>query len=104
MDEENIQLAMNNPTMLCSEAPLEVLEAATMGEEPTRLLREFFATGHLQWLAQHHGRKVRLGKEQLNNAIVVLWLRACRIHTCRLLGRTDEDWDKPFFSDEGLYE
>jgi hypothetical protein len=32
-------------------------------------------------------------------------MRACRLHSNNVLGRhTDPDWDKPFFSDEGLYE
>ena len=104
MEQHYLHMAVESPGMLCSEATAEILEAAASEAEPTKFMEEFFATGHLQWLAQHYGRKVHLGKDQLNNAIVVLWLRACRLNTCRLLGRTDEDWDKPFFSDEGLYE
>ena len=98
-----LQMATNHPNMLCSEAPIEMLEAATFGDEPTEFLKEFFATGYIQWLSQKHGRKIQLGKERTNNAIVVLWLRAGRLYVSHLLGRPDAEWDKPFFSDDGLY-
>jgi len=34
---------------------------------------------------------------------LILWNRACLLDTDRLLGQTNPDTDKPFFSDEGLY-
>ena len=89
--------------MLCSEAPLEVLEAASSVDEPTEFLENFFATGHTQWLSQKYGQRVQVAKDRINNAIVVLWLRASRLHTSRMLGRPEEDWGKPFFTDESLY-
>ena len=101
-EDQYLQLAMNKPDMLCSEAPLEILEACSSEAEPTRFLEEFFATGYTQWLLQKYGR--RLPKERVNNAIIVLWNRACRLHTDMITGVKDPDWDKPFFSDEGLYE
>ena len=97
-------MALNRPDVLCSEVPTELLEAASSVDEPTRFLENFFATGHAQWLAKKHGRRVRLGKDQLNNAILVLWLRSCHLQTSHILGLPHPDLDKPFFSDEGLYE
>ena len=105
MEKHYLQMALNHPDMLCSEAPIEVLEAAAAsGEEPTEFLKDLFATGHSQWLSQKYGRRVQLGKDRTNTAIIVLWLRACRLCTSHILGRPDANWDKPFFSDEGLYD
>ena len=101
-EEEYLRLAAGNAGMLCSEAPMEVLEACSSEIEPSSFLEEFFAAGYSQWVLETYGR--RLPQERINNAIIVLWLRACRLHTSILLGTPDPDWDKPFFSDEGLYE
>ena len=98
-------MARDHPTILCSEVPIELLEAcALVSEEPTEFLRELFATGYTQWISQKHGSGVRSTKEHINSGIMVLWLRACRLHTSHVLRRPDAAWDKPFFSDEGLYE
>jgi hypothetical protein len=101
-EHQYLQLAMNYPYMPCSEAPLEILEACSSDAEPTRFLKEFFSAGYTQWILQKYGR--RLPKERVSNAIIVLWNRACRLHTSIITGVKDPDWDKPFFSDEGLYE
>ena len=101
-EEQYLQLALNNPNLLCSEAPMEILEACSSEAEPTSFLEEFFATGYTQWLLQKYRR--RLPQERVNNAIIVLWNRACRLHTNIITGVKDPDWDQPFFSDEGLYE
>ena len=87
--------------MLCCQAPIEILEACASEAEPTKFLEDFFGAGYAQWVLENHGR--RLPQEIINNAIIVLWLRACRIHTSILLGEQDPDWDKAFFSDLGLY-
>ena len=100
-EEEYLHLAANNPNMLCSEAPLEILEACSAEIEPSRFLEEFFAVGYSQWVMQTYGR--RLPQERINNAIIVLWLRACRLRTSILLDAPDPDWERPFFSDIGLY-
>jgi hypothetical protein len=97
-----LQVALNNPNLLCSEAALEILEACSSEAEPTDFLEEFFAAGYTQWLLQKYGR--RPPQERVNNAIIVLWNRACRLHTSIITGVKDPDRDKPFFSDEGLYE
>lgn len=94
-------MALENSSMLCSQAPVEVLEACASEAEPTRFLEDFFGVGYAQWVWENHGR--RLPQEIINNAIIVLWLRACRIHTSILLGQQDPDWGKPFFCDLGLY-
>ena len=39
----------------------------------------------------------------MNQAILVLYRRACLLNTARLLGQTSPDADRPFFSDEDLY-
>ena len=101
-EERYLQLAMNNADLLCSEAPLEILEACSSEAEPTQFLEEFFATGYTQWILQEYRR--RLPKDRVNNAIIVLWNRACRLHTSIITREPDPDWDKPFFSDEGLYD
>ena len=98
---EYLRLAASNATMLCSEAPRAILEACSAEIEPTRFLEEFFAAGYSQWVLETYGR--RLPQERINNAIIVLYLRACRLHTSLLLGTPDPDWDQPFFSDVGLY-
>ena len=96
-----LQMAQENWGMLCSDAPIEILEACSSEAEPTKFLEDFFATGYAQWVLENRGR--RLPQQIINNAILVLWLRACRVHTSILLGEQDPDWEKPFFSDQGLY-
>ena len=96
-----IQLALEHSAMLCSEAPPEILEACASEAEPTKFMEEIFATGYSQWVLENRGH--RLPQEIINNAILVLWLRACRLHTSILLEEQEPDWDKPFFSDTGLY-
>jgi hypothetical protein len=43
-----------------------------------------------------------LPREQIDRAIIVLWVRACNLNTSRLSGRPDDNWPKPFFWDEEL--
>ena len=100
-EQHYLQIAQNNPGLRCSEAPLEILEACSADAEPTSFLEDFFAAGYTQWFLQKHGR--RLPQDRVNNAIIVLWNRACRLHTSIITGLRDPDWDQPFFSDEGLY-
>lgn len=100
-EEEYLRLAVNNANMLCSESPREILDACSAEIEPTSFLEDFFSAGYSQWVLETYGR--RLPQERINNAIIVLWLRACRLHTSLLLGVQDPDWDRPFFSDVGLY-
>ena len=103
MEKYCLQIAQERPDVLCSEIPIEVLESAKDDEnEPSEFYQDFLEEGHTQWLLHKYGRVPR-GKEQIKNAIVLLWLRACRLHTSHVLGRHDPDWDKPFFSDEDLY-
>ena len=45
-----IELANNNSGILCSEAPVEILEACAADVEPTPFLEEYFSTGHSEWL------------------------------------------------------
>ncbi|MDA0735404.1 MAG: hypothetical protein O2909_12770 [Chloroflexi bacterium] len=101
-EQQYLQLALNRSDILCSEAPTEILQACSDDVEPTPFLEEFFGTGYSNWVYQKYGR--RLPQERINNAIIVLWNRACRLHTNILTGVESPDQDKPFFSDEGLYE
>ena len=103
MEEEFLQLATEHPDMLCSEAPLEILEESASEAEPTRYLEEFFATGHTAWLSKKHGRRIRLPKEMIDRAILVLWFRASLLNTSRMMGQPNNDDNLPFFSDEDLY-
>ncbi len=102
MEERYLQVAIENPEMLCSEAPSAILDACSSDAEHTKFLEDFFAAGFSQWILGKYGRRVP--QERINNAIIVLWVRACRLHTNQLLGIPDPDLSQPFFSDEGLYE
>lgn len=102
-EKHYLQMALAHPDILCSQAPLEILEAAASEGEPTKFIEEYFATGHAQWLASKHGRSIHLPEDQMNRAILVLWLRACLLNTDRLLSQDMRDAHMPFFSDESLY-
>ena len=71
-ERKYIQLALNQSEMLCSEAPLEILEACASEAEPTKFMEDFFATGYSQWVLENRGH--RLPQEIINNAILVLSL------------------------------
>ena len=103
MEEEFLQLATEHPDILCSEAPLEILEESASEAEPTRYLEEFFATGYTAWLSKKHGRRIRLPKEMIDRAILVLWFRASLLNTSRMMGQPNNNDALPFFSDEELY-
>ena len=103
MEEDFLLLAAEHPDLLCSEAPLEILEESASEAEPTRYLEEFFATGYTAWLSKKHGRRVRLPKEMIDRAILVLWFRASLLNTSRMMGQPNNDDALPFFSDEELY-
>ena len=103
-EEIHIEMAQSNPNMLCSEAPFEILEAASFsGEEPSEFMTLYFTAGHVEWLEQIHNRRIHLEQERIDRAVFVLWLRASNLYTSHLTGRDDPDWEKPIFSDEGLY-
>ena len=97
-----IELANNNSGILCSEAPVEILEACAADVEPTPFLEEYFSAGHSEWLYEKYGR--RFPQTRINNAILVLYNRACRLHTSAITGIDDPESSKQFFSDEGLYD
>ena len=97
-------LAMNNPNILCREVPAEILAETAYDEiEPSDYFKEYLKNGYTHWRLQNHGR-APLADKQIKDAIILLWSRACRIHLNRVVGNSDPDEDKPFFSDEGLYE
>ena len=87
----------------CADAPAEILELSSSEQEPTPYLEEYFAVGYANWLEFKHGRRINIPQNLVDRAILVLWNRAGLLHTDRLLGQINEDADKPFFSDEGLY-
>ena len=96
-------MARERPDLLCSEVPLGILvETVSDENEPSKFIQEFLETGHTQWRIGKFGRLGR-GERQVKDAVVVLWVRAMRLNSSHLLGRADPDWDKPFFSDEGLH-
>ena len=102
MEEFYLSMALKYPDLMCREAPVDVLEAASTVDEPTQFLVDFFGTGHTQWLSRKHGREAYLGKERLRKVVVVLWRRACQLHTSYILGIPDPDLDKPFFTEPEL--
>ncbi len=103
MEEHFLKLAAENPGMMCSEAPAEILEASAADAEPTKFLEEYFAIGYNGWLANKFGRRIHPPQDRIDRAIIVLWLRACLLNTDRILERNQAEPDQPFFSDDGLY-
>ncbi len=100
-----LQLAMEQPQLLCSAAPPEILQACSFaGEEPTAFLRDFFAAGYTQWVWRTQGIRIDFDQERIARAVILLWIRACHLYTSLEYNRPNPDWDKAFFSDEGLYE
>ena len=98
-----IDMAMNNPNILCREVPAEILAETAYDEiEPSDCFKEYLGTGYTHWHLKNVGR-APASESLIKYAIIVLWSRACRIHINRAVGHTDPDEDKPFFSDEGLY-
>ena len=103
-EADYLRMALESPMMLCSEAPEDVLEATTDDDvEPSEFVKDFLERGYTRWVNETFG-PVPISRAQINNAVLALWVRARRLHTSHLLSRTDPDWDKPFFSDEGLYD
>ncbi len=102
-EQHFLKMAVEQPDILCSDAPDEILEACGVEVEPTDFLEEYFAAGHSAWLNQKHGRTINKPQLLINQAILVLYRRACLLHTARLTGQSTADEDKPFFSDEELY-
>lgn len=98
-----LKMAAEQPDILCADAPAEILEACAVEVEPTDFLERYFAVGHSAWLAHHHGRSVNKPQLLVNQAILVLYRRACLLNTARLMGQSTADDAKPFFSDEDLY-
>jgi hypothetical protein len=95
-EPEYIRLAEASPGMLCLEAPPKILEACALDNEPTPFLEQFFEAGIRAHARMEHGRE--LPQMYVNNAILVLWLRSCRLYTNDLLGVADPDLEKQFFS------
>jgi len=103
MEAHFLKMATEQPDITCGNAPDEILEAASAEAEPTPFMEEYFATGHAEWLAIKHGRRINVPQRITDRAILVLWNRAGLLRTDRLLGQENPDADKPFFNDEGLY-
>ena len=99
-----IDMAMNNPNILCRDVPAEILaETAYDDIEPSKFFKEYLETGYTHW----HQAKIGYAptsEKLIKYAIIVLWSRACRMYINSAVGHTDPDEDKSFFSDEGLYE
>ena len=102
-EQHFLRMAAEQPGILCADAPAEILEACAVEVEPTDFLEQYFAAGHSAWLALKHGRRINKPQTLLNQAILVLYRRACLLNTARLMGQTSDDAGKPFFSDEELY-
>ena len=95
-EPDYIHLAETTPDLLCRDAPPEILEACALDNEPTPFLERFFEAGIRAHARRQHGRE--LPQMYVNNAILVLWLRACRLYTNRLLNTPDPDLNQQFFS------
>ena len=102
-EQHFLRMAAERPDILCADAPDEILEACAVEVEPTDFLEQYFAAGHSAWLAQKHGRTINKPQILVNQAILVLYRRACLLNTARLMGQTSEYANQPLFSDEDLY-
>ena len=102
-EQHFLRTVAEQPDILCAEAPSEILEACAVEVEPTDFLEQYFAAGHSAWLAHKHGRSINKPQVLVDQAILVLYRRACLINTSRLMGQASPDADKSFFSDEDLY-
>lgn len=102
-EQHFLRMAAEQPDILCADAPDEILEACAVEVEPTDFLEQYFAAGHSAWLAHKHGRSINKPQMLVNQAILVLYRRACLLNTARLMGQTSEYANQPFFSDEDLY-
>ena len=102
-EQHFLRMAAEQPDILCADAPDEILEACAVEVEPTDFLEQYFAAGHSAWLAHKHGRTINKPQILVNQAILVLYRRACLLNTARLMGQTSEYANQPFFSDEDLY-
>jgi hypothetical protein len=102
-EQHFLRMATEQPDILCADAPPEILEACGVEVEPTDFLELYFAAGHSAWLAHKHGRSINKPQIFMNQAILVLYRRACLLYTARLMEQVSLDSDKPFFSDEDLY-
>ena len=101
--EQHLCLARDYPNITCSQIPFDILEASTNDPtEPSDFIKDFLEAGHRQWLISEYG-SVRRSEQQIKNAVVVLWVRATRLYAIYNLNAEDPDWEKPFFSDAGLY-
>ena len=104
-EDKYIRLATDNPNMLCSEAPPEILQASSFAtDEPTPFLFDFFAVGYNQWHLKTHGFRVDFDPERVARGVILLWFRACDLYTSLQYDLPHDDWDKEFFSDVGLYD
>ena len=102
-EQHFLRMAAEQPDILCADAPDEILEACAVEVEPTDFLEQYFAAGHSAWLAHKHGRTINKPQILVNQAILVLYRRACLLNTARLMGQPSEHASQPFFSDEDLY-
>ena len=102
-EQHFLRMAAEQPDILCADAPDEILEACAVEVEPTDFLEQYFAAGHSAWLAHKHGRRINKPQILVDQAILVLYRRACLLNTARLMGQTSEYANQPFFSDEDLY-
>ena len=102
-EQHFLSMATEQPDILCCDAPEEILEACGVEIEPTDFLEQYFAAGHSGWLALKHGRSVNKPQILVNQAILVLYRRACLLYTAKLTGQISPDADKQFFSDDDLY-
>ncbi len=102
-EQHFLRVAAEQPDISCANAPAEILEDCGLQVEPTDFLEQYFAAGHSAWLAYKHGRRINKPQILMNQAILVLYRRACLLNTDLLMGQLSADADQPFFSDEDLY-
>ncbi len=102
-EQHFLRMAAEHPELTCADAPDEILEACAVEVEPTDFLEQYFAAGHSAWLAHKHGRSINKPQILVDQAILVLYRRACLLNTARMMDLPSPDADMPFFSDEDLY-
>ncbi len=70
--EHYLQMARDNPNILCSQVPVEILaETAYDDSDPSELLKGFLEAGFNQWVAQKHGPNMNLPQSMVRDALTV---------------------------------
>ena len=99
-EPEFLKFAQENGSVLCKNAPFEILEECSHDIEPTPFLEQFFEIGYKKWFAYNTGYDITPPKYEITNAIILLHYRATKMYSHYVL-KQDSPYDEiMFFSNE----